>query len=72
MIARINGKEKTKQDLQVHLFEVMLRLGGEVHLGEALLRLGGSESLDTQSLGLPRCGFLCLSGDVRLNELSYT
>ena len=40
MIARINGKEKTKQDLQVRIGEAMLRLGGEVLLGEQVLRLG--------------------------------
>ena len=44
MIARINERDKTKQDLPVRLGEVMLRLGGEVCLGEALLRLGGSNS----------------------------
>ena len=54
MIARINGREKTKQDLQVHLGKAMLRLGGEVRLGKALLRLGGSESSKTQALGSPR------------------
>ena len=72
MIARINGKEKTKQDLQVRLGEAMLRLGGEVRLGEALLRLDGSESYETQDLGSPRRGFLRLGGDLRLGESSYT
>ena len=50
IIARINGRKKTKHDFQVRLGEVMLRLGGEVHLneevrlGKAPLRQSGSES----------------------------
>ena len=71
MIARFNGREKTKHDLQVCLGKAMLRLGGEVRLGEALLRLGGSESSGTQALGLPRRGFLCLDGELRLGKRSY-
>ena len=61
MIARINGREKTKQDLQV-----CLRLGGEVRLSEALLSLGGSKSSETQALGSLRHGFLRLGGDQHL------
>ena len=76
MIARINGREKTKQDLQVRLGEAMLRLGGEVRLGEALLHLallhlGGSESSEIQALGSPRNRFLRLGKDLRLSEHSY-
>ena len=71
MISRINGKEKTKQDLQVRLGEVMLRLSGEVHLAKALQRLGGLESSKIQALGSPRRGFLCLDGDLHLGERSY-
>ena len=44
MIARIDGREKTKLDLQVHLGEAMLRLGGKVRLDEALLCLGRLDS----------------------------
>ena len=66
MIARINGREKTKQDLQVCLGEAMLLLGGEVCLGQPLLRLGGLESLKNQALGSLRRGFLCLGTDLRL------
>ena len=43
MIARINGREKTKQDLQVRLGEEVC-LGGEVRLDETQLRLGGSNN----------------------------
>ena len=71
MITRINGREKTKQDMQVRLGEAMLRLGGEVRLSEALLRLGGLESSETQASGLPRRGFLSLGGDLCLGERSY-
>ena len=53
MIARINGREKTKQDFLVRL-------------GEALLRLGESESSETQASGSPKRGFLRLGGDLRL------
>ena len=48
MIARINGREITKQDLPVRLGEAMLCLGEEAHLGEAQLRLGGSKSSKTR------------------------
>ena len=65
MIAIINEREKTKQDLQVRLDEAMLRLG------EALLRLGGSKSSETQASSSPRRGFLRLYGDLRLGEHSY-
>ena len=71
MISRINGREKTKQDLHVHLGEAMLRLSVEVHLVEALQRLGGLESSKTQALGSPRRGFLRLDGDLRIGERSY-
>ena len=71
MIVRINGREKTKQDLQVRLGEAMLCLGeamlclgGEVRLGEALLRLGRSESVETQASGSPRRALLCLGEGV--------
>ena len=33
MIARINGRDKIKQDLPIRLGKAMLRLGGEVCLG---------------------------------------
>ena len=82
MIARINGRKKTKQDLQVCLGEAMLRLGGEVRLGELLrlselLHLGGevllsgSESSETQASGSPRHGFLRLGKDLHLSECFY-
>ena len=61
MIARINGREKTKQDLS-------LRLSGEFRLGEALLRLGRLESSKTQASGSPRCGFLRLGEDLHLGD----
>ena len=54
MIARLNGRDKTKQDFPVRLGKAMLRLSGEVRLGEALLRLGGSKSSETQASGSPR------------------
>ena len=60
MISRINGREKTKQDMQVRLGKEMLGLGGEVRLGDTLLRLGGSKSLETKALSSPRRGFLRL------------
>ena len=71
MIARIDGREKTKHDLQVRLGEAMLCLGGEVRLGKALLRLSGLESSETRALGSPKRGFLRLGGDLRLGERSY-
>ena len=71
MIARINRREKTKQDLQVRLSEVMLRLGREVPLGEALLHLGRSKSSETQASSSPRRGFLLLDRDLRLGKRSY-
>ena len=70
MIARINGREKTKQDLLVRLGEAMLCLSGKVRLGEALQCLGGSESSKIQASSSPRSGFLRLSGDLRLGECS--
>ena len=65
MIVRINGREEPKQDLQVRLDEIMLRLSGEVRLGRALLCLGGpknSENLGSGSLG---------RRDLRLGMHSY-
>ena len=50
MIVRINERKEPKQDLQVRLGKVMLRLGGEVRLGEALLRLDEPESAETLGL----------------------
>ena len=59
MIARINEREKTKQDLPVRLGEAMLRLGGEVLLGKALLLcLDRSKILKIQVSGSSRRGFL--------------
>ena len=66
MIVRINGREKPKQDLQVHLGEAMLRLGEALLcLGEALLCLGGQESAETLASGSPR------HSDLRLGVHSY-
>ena len=71
MIARINGREKTKQDFQERLSEAILRLGGEVRLSKALLNLGGSKSSETQASGSPRLGFLRLGGDLHLDKHSF-
>ena len=66
MIARINGREEPKQDLQVRLGEAMLRLGGEVRLGEALLCLGGPESAKFLGSGPPRQSSTSRSALLRL------
>ena len=71
MIAKINRREKIKQDSQVRLGKAMLRLGEEVRLGEALLRLGGSENAETQASGSPRRINLHLGEDLRLGKCSY-
>ena len=68
MISKINGREETKQDLQVHLGEAMLRLGGEVRLSEAMLRLGGSKSPENSALGSPRQALLRLGEGVLIRK----
>ena len=71
VIARINGRDKTKQDLLVRLGEAMLRLGGEVRLGEALLRLGGEVRLGEALLRLGRKESSETRPWVRLGELTF-
>ena len=70
-IVRINGREKSKQDLLARLGEAMLRLWGEVRLGKALLCLGGLESAETLGSGLPKRSDLCLSGALCLGVHPY-
>ena len=70
MIAIINKREKTKQDLQVHLGEAMLHLGKAVHLGGAV-RLGEVVCLGEAHLHLSESEILKLRPQVFLDEHSF-